>query len=130
MIPFRSLPVKTIASKVRATPEWPSGAGNAADAGGTAKIPYRRIKGGYWEKGLGSLVTCRHPLLASRRRTKAGLHTPVPGVSSRAVTSPDNTAHTFQKGYSKGTRAGHDASKNEATIKTGAVLPTPTGCKT
>lgn len=36
---------------------------------------------------------------------------------------PDNTARIFQKGYSKGTRAGHDASKNEATIKTGAVLP-------
>ena len=47
--------------------------------------------------GLGSLVTCRHPLLASRRRTKAGLHTPVPGVSSRAVTSPDNTAHIFRR---------------------------------
>ena len=55
--------------------------------------------------------------------SKAGLHTPVPGVSSRAVMQSDNTAHILQKGYSKGTRAGHDASKNEVAIKTGAVLP-------
>ena len=37
---------------------------------------------------------------------------------------PDNTAHIFQKGYSKGTRAGHDSSQNGDTSKTGAVLPT------
>ena len=36
---------------------------------------------------------------------------------------PDNTAHIFQKGYSKGTRAGHDSSQNEDTARTGAVLP-------
>ena len=36
---------------------------------------------------------------------------------------PDNTAHIFQKGYSKGPRAGHDSSQNEDTARTGAVLP-------
>ena len=65
------------------------------------KHPYRRVKGRCWGNGLGSLVTCRHRLLVSRRRTKVGLHIPVPGVSSRAVMPPDNTAHIFQKGYSR-----------------------------
>jgi len=57
------------------------------------KDPYRRVKGSYWGIGLGSLVNCRHRLLVSRRRAVAGLHTPVPGVSSKAVMLPDNTAH-------------------------------------
>ena len=37
------------------------------------KYPYRRIKGGYWGNGLGSLVTCRHRLPVSRRHAKGGL---------------------------------------------------------
>ena len=86
------------------------------------KHPYRRVKGRCWGNGLGSLVTCRHRLLASRRHAMAGLHTPVPGESSRAVMPPDNTAHIFQKGQS-GTRAGHISSQNEDTARTGAVLP-------
>ena len=94
--------VKTIASKVRATPGRLSGAGNASDAGCSANNPYRRIKGGYRGNGLGSLVTCRHRLSVSRQPTMLGLHTPVPGESSRAVLPPDNTAHILQKGYSKG----------------------------
>ena len=35
--------------------------------------PYRRIKGGYWGNGLGSLVNCRRRLLAPRRYAKGGL---------------------------------------------------------
>ena len=35
--------------------------------------PYRRIKGGYWGNGLGSLVTCRHRLPVSRQPAKVGL---------------------------------------------------------
>ena len=62
---------------------------------------------------MGSLVTCRHPLLVSRRRTKAGLHIPVPGVSSRAVMPPDNTAHILMKGYREDPRAGHSLAQNE-----------------
>ena len=37
------------------------------------KHPYRRVKGSYWGNGLGSLVTCRHRLLVSRRHAKGGL---------------------------------------------------------
>ena len=39
--------VKTIASKVRANPEWLFSTGNAVDTGCTTRNPYRRIKGGY-----------------------------------------------------------------------------------
>jgi len=53
---------------------------------------YRWVKGGCCGIGPGSLVTCRRRLLASRRRAKAGLHIPVPGVSSKAILSSDNTA--------------------------------------
>lgn len=42
--------------------------------------PYRRVKGGCWEIGLDSLVTCRrHPLAARRLSPQTGLHTPRAG---------------------------------------------------
>ena len=62
-----------MASKARAIPGWPDGAGTAARCGTHRKDPYRRIKGGYWGNGLGSLVNCRHRLLVSRRHAKGGL---------------------------------------------------------
>lgn len=125
-----SVPVRQQDS-IKGTSGNPKGLLTSAGYAGTAMIrrrenhknPFPRVKGGYCGHGLGSLVTCRHRLLVSRRRTRAGLHTPVPGVSSRAVMPPDNTAHIFQKGYSKGTRAGHISSQNEDTARTGAVLP-------
>ena len=70
---FRSLPVKAITSKARATPGEPDGAGTAARCGTHRKDPYRRVKGRCWGNGLGSLVTCRHRLLAPRRHAKGGL---------------------------------------------------------
>ena len=47
---------------------------------------------------MGSFVNCRRRLLVSRQRAVLGLHTPVPGVSSKAVMPPDNTAQIFEKG--------------------------------
>lgn len=46
---------------------------------------------------MGSFVNCRR-LSVSRQRAVLGLHTPVPGVSSKAVMPPDNTAQIFEKG--------------------------------
>jgi len=37
------------------------------------KHPYRRVKGRCWGNGLGSLVTCRHRLLAPRQPAMVGL---------------------------------------------------------
>ena len=45
---------------------------------------------------MGSFVNCRR-LSVSRQRAVLGLHTPVPGVSSKAVMPPDNTAQIFEK---------------------------------
>ena len=62
--------------------------------GGRPHFPYRRVKGGSWEIGLGRLVNCRHhPSAARRLSPQTGLHTPVPGVSSKAVRPPENTVH-------------------------------------
>ncbi|KAI4449952.1 hypothetical protein C823_004485 [Eubacterium plexicaudatum ASF492] len=47
---------------------------------------------------MGSFVTCRRRLSVSRRSATPGLHTPVPGMSSKAVMPPDNTAQIFKKG--------------------------------
>ena len=47
---------------------------------------------------MGSFVNCRRRLLVSRQRAVLGLHTPVLGVSSKAVMPPDNTAQIFKKG--------------------------------
>ena len=47
---------------------------------------------------MGSFVTCRRRLSVSRRSAAPGLHTPVPGMSSKAVMPPDNTAQIFKKG--------------------------------
>ena len=88
-LPF--LPIETIASKVRATPEW-TDSGKRCCHGMHRKNPYRRVNGRYWGIGLGSIVNCRHQLLVSRRRDMVGLHIPVPGVSSRVILSPENTA--------------------------------------
>lgn len=47
---------------------------------------------------MGSFVNCRRRLSVSRQRAVLGLHTPVPGVRSKAVMPPDNTAQIFEKG--------------------------------
>ena len=47
---------------------------------------------------MGSFVNCRRRLSVSRQRAVLGLHTPVLGVSSKAVMPPDNTAQIFKKG--------------------------------
>ena len=47
---------------------------------------------------MGSFVNCRRRLSVSRQRAVLGLHTPVPGMSSKAVMPPDNTAQIFEKG--------------------------------
>ena len=95
--------VKTIVSKVRATPEW-ADSGKSCCHGMHRKNPYRRVKGRYWGIGLGSVVNCRHQLLVSRRRDMAGLHIPVPGASSRVILSPENTAQFY--GAHGGQKAG------------------------
>ena len=48
---------------------------------------------------MGSFVNCRRRLSVSRRSATPGLHTPVPGMSSKAVMPPDNTAHIPKKQY-------------------------------
>ena len=78
-----------------------TGIGDAGTAmirqqGKTSIFPYRRVKGGYCGHGLGSLVTCRHlPSVSWRLGTISGLDIPVPGVGSRAIPLPDNTAQTI-----------------------------------
>ncbi|NBK19982.1 hypothetical protein D7Y41_33735, partial [Anaerotruncus sp. 1XD22-93] len=47
---------------------------------------------------MGSFVNCRRRLSVSRQRAVLGLHTPVPGVGSKAVMPPDNTAQISEKG--------------------------------
>jgi hypothetical protein len=47
---------------------------------------------------MGSFVNCRRRLPVSRRCAIPGLHIPVPGVGSKAVVPPDNTAQIFKKG--------------------------------
>jgi len=92
------LPVKPITSKARAIPAWLSGAWQRRRRGMRRKRPYRRVKGRRWGIGMGSFVNCRRRLLVSRRCASPGLHTPVPGVSSKAVMPPDNTAQIIEKG--------------------------------
>ena len=58
----------------------------------SARIPYRRIKGdtggSAWVASSTTATVCRCALPP----IAAGLHIPMPGVSSRAILSPDNTA--------------------------------------
>jgi len=94
------------------------------------KSPYRRVNEGFYGIGLGSLVTCRHHLSESRRRTTAYSHTPVPGESSRTVQPPENTAHDDFTRYT-GTRASRSLSQSEDAEQAGAVFPVfLAGCKT
>ena len=56
------------------------------------------------ETPMGSFVNCRRRLSVSRQRAGLGLHTPVPGVSSKAAMPPDNTAQIFKKGMNEETK--------------------------
>ena len=66
---------------------------------------------------MGSFVNCRRRLLVSRQRAVLGLHTPVPGVSSKAVMPPDNTAQIFEKGIKEEPAPVIDDLKNDEITK-------------
>lgn len=78
---------------------------------------------------MGSFVTCRR-LLVSRRRAMLGLHIPVPGVGSKAVMPPDNTAQIFKKCSKRKPTPVIFPHRMRAQNKTGAGFPFPAGCKT
>ena len=76
------------------------GTGSAADAGRTANTRTAGSKG----DTVGLVWAASSTAAAVRRYRVAdlpqvGLHIPVPGVSSRAVMPPDNTAHIPKKQY-------------------------------
>ena len=88
---IRLLFVKTIASKERAV-IWTLYPVGTCIAQSSSRNPYRRISGGRCGIGLGSFVTCRHHLSAPCARFGQLAYSHVPGVSSRAILSSENTA--------------------------------------
>ena len=57
------------------------------------QIPVPQGKRGVLWDWLGQLRHLPSPSVGIAPYTMTGLHIPVPGVSSRAIPSPDNTAH-------------------------------------
>jgi hypothetical protein len=79
---------------------------------------------------MGSFVNCRRRLPVSRRCAIPGLHIPVPGVGSKAVVPPDNTAQIFKKSIRQEPAPVTFPHRMGAQNRPVRASPFPTGCKT